>query len=94
MDEFDMFGFGFIYHPKNNKLSHSHDLNQEQVLLLKMDYPGSNNDGNLFVYCGTKVKEMSVSNQLEKENEKFLKDEELDGYGEDNDYDEYYGYLG
>ena len=44
--------------------------------------------------CGSKVKESTPYHQLERENEKYLKDNELDGYGDDDDYDEYYGYLG
>ena len=120
MSNIDMAGFGFIYYPRNHKVSHSHILDLGRVLLLKTDYPGSNNDVDMFVYCndcktqmefvrdisdplknhwvcqycGSKVKESSVTNQLERENEQYLKDEELDGYGDDDDYDEYYGYLG
>lgn len=110
-------GFGFIYYPSNHRLSHSYDVEEGGVLLLKANYPGSNNEDNLFVYCdncktqmefikdiddplknhwvcqycNAKVKESSAFNQLERE---YEKDNELNGYGDDDDYDEYYGYLG
>lgn len=119
MSKIDEIGFGFIYNSQNHRLSHSQEIEFGGVLLLKTDYPGSNNDENLFVYCdqcktqmefikdvdkplknhwvcqycGAKVKESSAYHQLERENENYLKDNKLDGYGDD-DYDEYYGYLG
>ena len=120
MSKIDMHGgYGFIYYPSNHRLSHSYDVEEGGVLLLKADYPGSNNEDNIFVccdncktqmefikdisdplknhwvcqHCGAKVKESSVFNQLQRENEKYLKDNGLNGYNDD-DYDEYYGYLG
>ena len=53
------------------------------------------NDGDLFKnhwlceLCKSKVQEISAYHQLERETEKYIKENELDGYGND-DYDEYY----
>ncbi len=56
-----------------------------------MNYiPGISGDGYFICpICGSKVRESTPYRQLEKENENYLKDNELDGYG-DEDYDKYY----
>jgi len=41
--------------------------------------------------CNSRVREKTLYNQLGRENEKYLKDNELDNYNKDDDYDEYYG---